>query len=277
MTARWRTIALVLLVFLAFGGRSRAHGQAPINSNVALQPSKGGLIIRQQLRYTEADRSAGADELDIRLTSSVTTLVYGLSDDLAFIADIPIILSRRIENNTTGADDTDSGFADMRFLSKLRLYRDDFGPTDTMRFDLIAGVDVPSGNEEFTSDSVDPIVGGVFTYIEGRHSFDADALWHFNTGGGADAADLLKYDLAYIYRLAPDVYASTRPTALFGSLELNGFYETNGDHELFLSPGIQYVTTRWIIEATVQVPLWQDLHHRAERDFIVGVGFRVQF
>ena len=64
---------------------------------------------------------------------------------------------------------------------------------------------------------------------------------------------------------------------IFGSAELNGFYETNGDHELFVSPGVQYVTTRWILEATVQIPVWQDLKHRAERDFIVGIGFRVQF
>ena len=81
----------------------------------------------------------------------------------------------------------------------------------------------------------------------------------------------------YIYRLSPKTYASVRPIALFGSVELNGFYETNGDHELFVSPGVQYVTTRWIVEATVQIPAWQDLSHRAERDFVVGVGFRVQF
>ncbi len=275
MTPAWRTVLAALLGVLGLG--ASAHAQAPLNSNVALQPGTGRLIIRQRFRYTEADLSAPIGDLDIRLTSSITTFVYGLVDELTLILDTPFVLSRRTENNTTGADDTDSGFADLRLLSKLRLYRDDFGPTNTRRVGLIGGLELPTGNSEFTSESVDPILGGVFTHIEDRHAFHADALWHFNTGGGARADDLLRFDLAYLYRLSPETYASTRPTALFGSLELNGFYETNGDREIFLSPGIQFISTRWILEATVQIPVWQDLDHRANRDFIIGVGFRVQF
>ena len=275
MTPAWRIVFAALVGVFGFG--ATVHAQAPINSNVALQPSKGGLIIRQQVRYTEADLNAAIDDLDIRLTSSITTFVYGLSSELTLILTTPFVLSRRTENNTSGADDTDSGFADLRLLSKLRLYRDDFGPTNTRRFDLIGGLELPTGNSEFTSESVDPILGGVFSHIEDRHSFHADALWQVNTGGGDKGDDLLRYDLAYVYRLSPETYASTHPTAIFVSAELNGFYETNGDHELFVSPGVQYVTTRWILEATVQIPVWQDLKHRAERDFIVGIGFRVQF
>lgn len=175
---------IVLFVLVLAGVAVRAHAQAPINSNVALQPSKGGLIIRQQFRYSEAEQSSPKGELDIELASAITTLVYGVSDELTLIFDMPYVLSRRIENNTTGNDDTDSGFADLRLLSKVRLYRDDFGPTDTTRFDLIGGLELPTGKDEFSSDSIDPILGGVFTHVEGRHAFDVDALWHFNTGGG---------------------------------------------------------------------------------------------
>ena len=270
-----RVLVLSVLVLTGVGGR--AYAQAPINSNVALQPSKDGLIIRQQFRYTKGEQSRSTTNLDIELASTDTTLVYGVSDKLTLILDTPLVLSRRIENRTTGRDDTDSGFADLRFLSKIRLFRNDFGPNDTTRFDLIGGLEIPTGRDEFRSDSIDPILGGVFTHVEGRHAFDADATWKFNTGSGDRGTDLLKYDLAYLYRLSPETYASMRPTAIFGSVELNGFYETNNDNELFVSPGIQYVMTRWIIEATVQIPVWQDLNHRVERDFIVGIGFRVQF
>lgn len=269
-----RLVVAPMLVLV--GAIAHAHAQAPINSNVALQPSKGGLIIRQQFRYTEGERNAPVGNLDVEQVSSITTFVYGVSDYLTLILDAPFVLSRRLENDT-GDDDSDSGFADLRILFKLRLYRDDFGPTDTARFDLIGGFEFPTGKDEFSSDSIDPILGGVFTHIEGRHAFDADALWQFNTGGGDRGEDMFRYDLAYLYRLWPETYASNQPTAVFGALELNGFYETNDDQELFVSPGIQYVTTRWIIEATVQIPVWQALSHRPERDFVVGVGFRVQF
>ena len=60
------------------------------------------------------------------------------------------------------------------------------------------------------------------------------------------------------HRAASRSHAPTEPTALNAVLELNGLYETNGDNELLLSPGIQYVTQRWILEATVQLPVWQE-------------------
>ena len=72
MTRLWR-FTVVLLAQLGIG--VRASAQAPINSNVALQPSKGGLIIRQQIRYSEANLSAAIGDVDIRLTASFTTLV----------------------------------------------------------------------------------------------------------------------------------------------------------------------------------------------------------
>jgi hypothetical protein len=267
-----------LIVLLVLGVSSTdARAQAPINSNVALQPSKGGLIVRQQFRYTQASFSSPMGELDIETLTSIRTLVYGLTERFTLILESPLVISRQINNTTTGVGAKDSGFGDLRLMSKLRLYRDDFGPTSTARFDLIGGIELPTGSRRFGNDSIDPIVGGVYSYIDDRHGFNADALWRFNTGSAETNADVLKYDLAYSYRLSPETYASENPTALFAGLELNGFSETNDDNELFLSPGLQYVTQRWIIEATVQIPIWQSLNNRAERDYIIGVGVRFQF
>jgi hypothetical protein len=265
----------VLLVLGACAGGASA--QAPINSNVALQPARGEWIVRQQLRYVQGEYSSAMGELEIEQLTSITTLVYGLTEKVTLILDTPFVLSREIDNTTTGIGSTDAGLGDMKVLMKYRVYRDDFAPTSTARFDLIAGFELPTGSDAFGSDSIDPIIGGVYSYINDRHAVSVDGVWKFNTGDEASNADVLKYDLAYSYRLTPKTYASQNPTALFGGIELNGYFETNNDNELFLSPGIQYVTQRWIIEATVQVPVWQELDSRAERDFIVGVGVRFQF
>jgi len=42
--------------------------------------------------------------------------------------------------------------------------------------------------------------------------------------------------------------------------KINGIADknSNGSH-LFLSPGLQYVTRRWITEAAIQIPVSQDL------------------
>ena len=79
------------------------------------------------------------------------------------------------------------------------------------------------------------------------------------------------------------------PGFLYGVLEANLLHqekdEINGTNDpdsggtsFFLSPGVQYVTRRWVVEAIVQVPVAQDLNGRAlEDDFIVRAGFRIAF
>lgn len=272
-----RVLFIIVVLSGLLGVGQQTFAQAPINSNVAMQPNKGGFIVRQQFRYTEGGRSTPMGDMSLELIATATTMVYGVSDTLTLIVNTPYILSRRLSNNTTGILDKDSGFGDIRVLTKLRMYRDDFGPTNTRRFDLIGGLELPTGSSSFTSDSVNPIIGGVFTQFKGRHVFHADALWQFNTGKGSNGVDLFRYDLAFVYRLEPETYASENPTAVFGLLEFNGFYETNSDHEIFISPGIQYVTTHWRVEATVQLPIYQELSDRVERDFIIGLALKIRF
>ncbi len=250
-----------------------AHGQAPINSNVALQPATGQTIVRQQIRAFAGDTPGGRR---IEQFSSVTTVVYGVDDALTMIVDVPVILSRRV-GRADGSSDSDAGVGDARLLSKIRVFRDDWGPTETTRFNLIAGLEASVGGDAFTSDSWDPIVGGVGTHVWGRHALSVDALWKINTGGGRRGEDALLADLAYLYRLMPGSYNDGDTSSLFGSIELNGTFWTDGDAELLLSPGVQYATRRWILEATVQVPLVQEVEFRVERDIAVGLGVRVQF
>ena len=57
------------------------------------------------------------------------------------------------------------GLADIKALAKYRLFRDNFGPTDTRRFDAIAGLEVRSGDSGVTSDFYDPAIGGVFNWM----------------------------------------------------------------------------------------------------------------
>jgi len=271
------TAALVAALAVVLAASAPARAQAPINSNVALQPAKGGLIIRQQFRYTRADFDKNGANLDIQLVTSATTLVYGITDRFTVLLTTPVALSRRIQNNSTGTSDTDSGVADLTALAKLRLYRNDSTPTNTARFDVLLGAEIPSGDDVFSSDTVDPIVGGVYTIAYGRHALSADLLWKFNTAGGAAGTDAMRYDAAYSFRLAPAEYLTPNPTAWFALIELNGRYETNADSEVFLSPGVQYVTKRWIGEATIQLPAWQNLDHRPEAEYVIGLSVRVQF
>ena len=79
------------------------------------------------------------------------------------------------------------------------------------------------------------------------------------------------------------------PGFLYGILEANLIHREkdeaggrsnpdSGGITLFLSPGLQYVTKRWILEGGVQVPVVQDLNGDAlEADYVARFGFRVNF
>ena len=251
-----------------------AQAQEAINFSSALQPAKDTLIVRQQLRYFEADFATAIANRKIEQYQASTTFAYGVQSDLTLIFNVPIRF-RKITDNLTGVSRRDEGFGDMNAFAKIQLYQNDTGPTDTARLNLLAGMEVRSGDSNFSSDSYDPLLGAVYTQSLGRHGFDAALLWKFNTN--SRDPDRLRYDAAYVYRLEPESYGPDKMTALFSVLELNGYYETNGDNELFLSPGIQYVTGKWALEATVQLPIWQDLDERPERDFVVGLSLRMHF
>ncbi len=50
----------------------------------------------------------------------------------------------------------------------------------------------------------------------------------------------------------------------------------SGGTTLLLSPGLQYVTRKWIVEAGVQIPVVQNLNGTAlENDYILTTGIRI--
>lgn len=52
----------------------------------------------------------------------------------------------------------------------------------------------------------------------------------------------------------------------------------SGGHVLFLAPGLQLAAKNWIVEASVQVPIAQDLHGaQVEQDFVAVVSVRIPF
>jgi hypothetical protein len=179
----------------------------------------------------------------------------------------------------------DTGIGDLMLQGKWRIHQHDFGPIDTSRFSIIAGLEIPTFDNHFSTEGVNPIIGGVYTHVQGRHGFNIAAQYKFNTGsgtqfnlgGGLGSADALFYDASYLYRLSPAEYTPDTLGAWYALIELNGIYETNGDNEISLTPGIMYEARTWTIEAGVRIPVWQDLDRRPETRFEVIAGLRLLF
>ena len=273
---------------LALGARSFA--QEAVHTDSATAPSYGRLALRQTLQYARFGDDPTDQERDVEEWRTVTTIEYGLRPDLSLAAYVPVVY-REVDYDGTvpanaGSDTTtaDLGLDDVTLAVKWRFYTNDFGPIDTARAAITLGAELPAGADAFTSDSVDPLLGGVFTYIQGRHGFNGELLWKFTTDGdeepvraGEGQADALFYNASYLFRVVPESFSAGSNGALYAILEANGAYETNGDNELLISPGVLYEARGYALEASVQLPLWHDLDHRPETEVTVTVGIRFLF
>lgn len=266
---------------------SPALAQEAINMDSATQPSPGVIYLYERAKYTryglsphENDSGERAERTNqLRLETSI---IAGLTRDLAISAMIPI--ERREERAGRQELDASFGLADPEIVFKYRVYKSDSGTLDTLRVVLLAGAEIPSGDGNFTSGSVDPIVGIAATTIRGRHGLNAAMRFKLNTGGDAEdnlggegPDDALWYNASYLYRLAPGAWTATSDAALYAVMELNGLYETNGDNEIVLSPGLLYEARTWAGEIGARIPIFEDVDQRPEMDWGMTVGVRFLF
>lgn len=269
---------------------------APINTDTALPVHEGGLIWREQLRFTKAQDSVR----DLEVFALPSVLVYGVTEKFALIGALPW-LDKSL--NMGGVERGDDGFGDAMLLGRYQVFQAD-GIGETFRAQVLAGLKFPTGRDDardslgllpqplqLGSGSYDPILGGVFTWQRLQWQADFDLGYKFNTSANDfQFGDTLTHNASFQYRLSPRTLPDEGiPSFVYGVLELNGIWAdrseasgqdiaASGGYTLLLSPGLQYVTTRWVAEVSVQVPIIQDLNgSQTEIDYVLAAGFRIQF
>ena len=271
-----------IVVIASLSASPIAVAQEAINTGAATQPSPGHTVLRQQLRYTRLRDDPTGRDREAEQWTSVTTLIHGITSDISFSLSAPLVYQE-----VDAPDPSDSGsdfdLDDVTAMMRWRVLRHDTGPIDTIRVSLLTGLEIPTYTS-VSSDSWDPIVGAVGTMIRGRHGLSLSGQWKFNTGtereplfAGTGKADLLRYDAAYLYRVSPADYAGSSDAAIYAVFEMNGLYETNGDHEVFFAPGVLYEGRRFAAEASIQLPAVQKLDRRPETRFAFTIGVRFLF
>lgn len=197
-----------------------------------------------------------------------------------------------------------SGVGDALVDTKWIFYSDN-RPQASTRIGLQGGVKIPLGETDARlpsgevaprplqvgTGSVDVPVKLIFTDVEGRLGFHANAGWRFNTrDDGFEVGDVFSYDAAVGFRFRPWTYQSLTDQSLVVYLELNGEVAQedeiggaenpdSGGHVLFLSPDLQWIPTPWLLfEGSVQIPVLQDLNGtQLEHETRVQLGTRFRF
>ncbi len=262
---------------------SAAIAQEAMYTAAATMPSPGTGVVRPQLSYFRyGTNPLDPSEEHTDVVEAMTTVAWGLDRGLALFVDVPVAFERE---STPGDDRWDKGVEDIDAMLKWRFYKHDSGGIDTVRAALLGGAKIASGDDsDFSSQSVNPHIGAVLTIVKGRHGFNQDLIYTWNTGGmalsnlGGDGPDdALAIDSAYVFRVWPEQFTSDSIGAWYVTAEVNNLYETNGDFESRWAPGLMYEGRKVSFELMAQFPLYHDLQERPELDFSVGVGVRVSF
>jgi len=276
---------------------------APITFNTALPVAKGEFLFREQLIVNQSGDDPGNLERNRRAKAAVSVLGYGVNSKLALFGVLPYrdnelkltMAGRRISRSA-------SGFGDLTVFGRYTVVQRD-RPGRNFRIAPFAGIKAPTGEDDkrdslgvlppavqVGTGSWDPLLGVVTTYQTLDYQLDGQISYQANTeANGFEAGDVARLDGSLQYRLWPRKLGGGVPAFLYGVIEANLMYQQNnringntdpnsGGTRLFLTPGVQYVTRRWIGEAAIQLPVVQNLNGNAlENDYIARFSVRFNF
>lgn len=301
---RMRRLWLAAAAFAAVAGVPAVSQGAPQTFNTALPVATGELIVREQFVATGAGNDPGPRDRDVDVLGAVSVLVYGAAPKLAVFGALPY-LDKELDVTLPTGDrvtrDT-AGVGDVRLFGRYTLYQRDRRGSN-FRVAPFAGLELPTGDDDdadslgtlppplqLGSGSWDPFLGVVATYQTLAYQVDAQAAYQANTeANDFELGDVLRLDASVQYRLWPRKLGAGVPGFLYAGLEGNFVHRDknrvagvddpdSGGQTFFVSPGLQYVTKRWVLEAIVQVPVAQDRNGGALEDEVtVRAGFRVNF
>ena len=300
MTTRLACLCLACILATSWAAAARA---APESFNTALPVAEGEFVFREQFILDQSgDDPSGADR-DRTAWALVSVLGYGANSDLALFGVVPYVdRSLDITQGSARRTRSTSGLGDISVFGRYTVFRRD-RPGRTLRIAPFVGLKLPTGEDDESdglgrlpqsvqpgSGSWDAFGGVVVTYQTLAFQIDAQASYKANTeANDFEFGDVARLDGSLQYRVWPRELGAGVPGFLYGVLELNLIHQdknriggsddpNSGGLSLFILPGLQYVTKRWIIEAGLQIPVLQDLNGTGlEKDYILRAGFRLNF
>lgn len=276
---------------------------APITFNTALPVAKGEFVNRELLVLNRSSDGPSGARRDINVNVLASILGYGINGDLAIFGVLPYV-DKELTAAVGGTAVTRSseGFGDLSVFARYTFFKQN-ARGHTFRIAAFGGVKAPTGDDDATdalgrlpiplqsgTGSWDGFGGVVATYQTLAFQVDAQASYTAKSeANNFEGGDEARLDGSFQYRLLPRTLGKGIPGFLYGVLEANVIFRdknrsfgtrdnNSGGTSVFLSPGLQYVTKRYILEGSVQIPVSQNLNGNAlENDYVARVGFRWNF
>jgi len=280
-----RLCRIILVCVVANAWICQSVRAAGISVDAGLTPPEDRWIFRTQFRYMQRKDDPTAMNRKMETFAQPIILAYGFRPDLTLMVRQTI----KHQNMTmAGAMSRDSGLDDLFVLGKYKLYRDNtrdytFGIASTL------GLEFPTGGDEFTSRTWDLKPGLFASWRSGPWASDCSVAYKWNGFAdrgfdGLNPGDELSVDLAFAHQFSIGERADISLAPVLEFSYKHTFPDRTGGHDIshtgeslfFVSPGLKFTKSSFIIEALVQFPVWQDqrgLQLEQGTRFIFGVRF----
>ena len=240
---------------------------AGISVDAGLTPPEDRWIIRTQFRYMERKDDPTSMDRKMEMYAFPIVVAYGFRPDLTLLVRQPV---KHRNMYMSGSVNRETGFDDLFVLAKYKLFRKNTRDY-TLGIASTLGLELPTGDDDFGSETWD-LQPGLFTSWRSgpwQSDFSVSYKWNGfadNGKNGLEPGDELSIDLAFAHQFNLTEKADTSLTPV---LELNYKHLSNddlsgrsvsntGESLFFVSPGLKYTKSSFILEALVQFPVWQD-------------------
>ena len=277
---------LILVLIALFAANTIMAGfvsAAGISIDAGLTPAENRWIFRSQMRFMQRDNDPTTAEREMKSYMLPVVVAYGIRSDLAIMIRQAL---RRNKIKMQGLSSTNTGLIDILLLAKYRLLRLNT-PGYTIGISPTLGLEIPSGADNFTSNSWDLHLG---TFVSGRSrswGVDLNVTYVWNgmaktSSADRDAGDEVSMEsaLAYQFGLGQNANFALAPVIEFSYLKISSDSKygntiaNTGESVLLLSPGFKVTLSSIILESLLQFPLWQNqLGLQTERapSFLIGI------
>jgi hypothetical protein len=276
---RQSRITIFILICLLSVLLSQANATG-ISVDAGLTPAEDRWIVRMQYRQMSMD--AVMHRMDTDMLMAV--VAYGYSRNVTLM--IRQMAASRVMS-MMGSQNTTSGLTDLAVLGKFGLFRKN-SRRSILALATTLALKMPTGAEDFSTGTWDLQAGIYGSWRSGRWGNDLNLTYRWNgfTGpasSGIKPGDEVGLDAAFSYQFS---LGSSGKISLRPVLELNYRYsmanqmdgkETGGDGSIFfISPGLKFTYSSFILEALIQHPV--DQTYQSSKQNRRGLlGFRFMF
>jgi hypothetical protein len=240
---------------------------AGISVDAGLTPPEDRWIIRTQFRYMERKDDPTPMNRKVEMYAFPIVIAYGFRPDLTLLVRQPV---KHRNMHVSGTVNRDTGLDDLFVLAKYKLFRQNTRDY-TLGIATTLGLEMPTGDDDFSSETWD-LEPGLFTsWRSGPWQSDFSVAYKWNGfadegNNGLEPGNELSADLAFAHQFNLNEQADMSLTPVLelnykhlSYDELNGQSVSNtGESLFFISPGLKFTKSSFILEALVQFPVWQD-------------------